>query len=183
MHQNFFDMRALISSHYLTGPWRGSIDKSAPHIYQFHDPQGREQFVKLPIPPSPLTDPCALIFLPPLHFCARPATKKKGVASSSTHQQAPHDDIEEEPEDEESLFPTDFTPYMLPPAPPATASAAEINAWSIKSHQTNNSILLKMWKGICNIKKGCASQPAVSGDSDGDSAPRHAAGLRQRRTR
>ncbi|KAG2285817.1 hypothetical protein Bca52824_045421 [Brassica carinata] len=26
-----------------------------------------------------------------------------------------------------------------------------------------------MWKGICNIKKGCASQPAVSGDSDDDS--------------
>ncbi|KAG2266689.1 hypothetical protein Bca52824_073768 [Brassica carinata] len=51
----------------------------------------------------------------------------------------------------------------------ATASAAEISAWSIKSHQTNNSILLKMWKGICNIKKGCASQPAVSGDSDDDS--------------
>ena len=172
MHQNFFDMRALISSHYLTGPWRGSIDKSAPHIYQFQNQHGREQFVKLPDTAiTELTDPGALTFLPPPpSLCTRPATlKKKGVASSSTHPQTPHDDIEEEPEDEESLFPTDFTPYMLPPAPPATASAAEINAWSIKSHQTNNSILLKMWKGICNIKKGCASQPAVSGDSDDDS--------------
>ncbi|KAL0812281.1 hypothetical protein Bca101_068724 [Brassica carinata] len=172
MHQNIFYMRALISSHYLTGPWRGSIDKSAPHIYQFHDPQGREQFVKLPYTAiTELTNPGALIFLPPPAFlCARPATlKKKGVASSSTHQQAPHDDIEEEPEDEASIFPTEFTPDMLPPAPHDTASAADLNDWSIHRHQTNNSILLKMWKGICNIKKGCASQPAVSGDSDDDS--------------